>query len=99
MEQMNQPKLSTPARSGECYLAFTKRVAETFLSYLQNHHRELGEIMDVMCADSEQIGEEDFPWMLARLALTRRTIDEILDAAKHQLHLPAHHFFNYPENQ
>lgn len=93
------PDHSTAARSDECYLSFSKREAEPWLSYLQNHHRELGEIMDVMCADSEQIGEEDFPWMLERFALTRRTIDEILEAAKDQLHLPKNHFFNYPENQ
>ncbi|MBQ7686051.1 MAG: hypothetical protein IJT28_02320 [Bacteroidaceae bacterium] len=94
------PDHSTAARSDECYLSFSKREAEPWLSYLQNHHRELGEIMDVISVDSDQIDEEDFQWMLMRLALTRRTIDEILDSAKHQLHLPRNHFFNsVEENQ
>lgn len=88
------PDHSTAARSDECYLSFSKREAEPWLSYLQNHHYELGEIMDAMSADSDQIDEEDFQWMLMRLALTRRTIDEILDSAKHQLHFPQNHFFN-----
>lgn len=100
MEQMNQPKQSTPTHSDESWLTFSKREAEPWLSFLQNHHYELGDIMDAMIADSDNFDSDDFHWILERLALTRRTIDEILDAAKHQLHLPRNHFFNsVEENQ
>ena len=88
------PDHSTAARSDECYIKFSKREAKTFLYYLQTHHLKLGEIMDSMVADGDNLDSEDFPWMLENLALTRRTIDEILDSAKYQLHLPTHHFFN-----
>ena len=93
-EEDVQPEQSTHARPDECYLSFTKREAEPWLSFLQNHHYEIGEIMDAMVADSNNFNPDDFHWMLERLALTRRTIDEILDAAKYQLNLPHHHFFN-----
>lgn len=90
------PDQSTPTQSDESWLTFSKREAEPWLSFLQNHHYELGEIMDAMATDGEDIAEEDYIWMRRRLVLTRRTIEEILYAAKYQLHLPSNFFFNEP---
>lgn len=99
LAEVVQPDQSIPAHSNGCYLSFSRREAKPRLSYLQIHHRELGEIMDAMSVDNDQIGEEDYQRMLKRLALKHRTIDEILDAAKDRLHLPSNHFFNFPEKQ